>query len=54
MSIEDIIKHFGGVAQTARALKVTRQTVYNWRRSGEMPEVRKMQATVLMLEKANA
>ena len=31
MKYKDIIRHFGGVSQTARALGMTRQGVYNWR-----------------------
>jgi len=52
MTLEEIIKTFGGVAQTARALGVTRQTIYIWRRKGEIPEVRRIQAEVLIRERA--
>lgn len=31
MRYDDIIKHFGGVTQAAKALGMTRQAVYNWR-----------------------
>jgi len=51
MSIDQIIKAFGGVSHTAKALGVTRQTVYNWRRSGEVPAVRVIQAEVLLKER---
>ena len=50
MSIEQIIKHFGGIAQAARALGVSRQSVYNWLRAGEMPELRRMQAEIIIRE----
>jgi DNA-binding phage protein len=48
MTLEEVIKHFGGVSQTARALGVTRQTIYHWRRKGEMPKVRSLQAMILI------
>lgn len=48
MSLEEIIKSFGGVSQTARALGVTRQTIYHWRRKGDIPEARKIQAEVIL------
>lgn len=48
MTLEEIIEHFGGVSQTARALDVTRQTIYNWQNSGTMPESRRMQAQYLI------
>lgn len=51
MNLEEIIKTFGGVSQTARALGVTRQTIYIWRRKGEIPEVRRIQAEVLIRER---
>jgi len=50
VSIHEVIKAFGGVSETAKALGVTRQTVYNWRRSGEMPEHRQIQAMALLRE----
>ena len=31
MRYDDIVKHFGGVTQAAKALGMTRQGVYNWR-----------------------
>lgn len=51
MTLEQIIKAFGGVTKTAHALGVTRQTIYIWRRKGEMPAVRQMQAEVLIRER---
>jgi DNA invertase Pin-like site-specific DNA recombinase len=48
MTLETIIKHFGGISQTARALAVTRQTVYNWQRAGDIPEPRRYQAQAII------
>jgi DNA invertase Pin-like site-specific DNA recombinase len=48
MTLEQIIEHFGGVSQTARALDVTRQTIYNWQNSGGIPESRRQQAQYLI------
>jgi len=50
MSLEKIIAAFGGVSQTARALGITRQTIYHWRRKGEIPEARRIQAEVMIAE----
>jgi len=54
MTLEEIIREFGGVAHTARALGVTRQTIYYWRRKGEMPALRIMQSEVLIRERKQA
>ena len=51
MSLEEIIAAFGGVSQAARALGITRQTIYHWRRKDEIPEARRIQAEVLIAEK---
>lgn len=48
MTLEEIIKAFGGVSQTARALGITRQTIYHWRRKGDIPEARRIQAEVIL------
>ena len=50
MSLEEIIAAFGCVSQTARALGITRQTIYHWRRKGEIPEARRIQAEVMIAE----
>lgn len=50
MSLEEIIAAFGGVSQAARALGITRQTIYHWRRKGEIPEARRIQAEVMIAE----
>lgn len=43
MDIEQVIEHFGGVLQTAGRLGVTRQSVYDWRKSGKIPFARQAQ-----------
>lgn len=43
MDIEEVITHFGGVMQTAMRLGVTRQAVYDWRKSGKIPFARQAQ-----------
>lgn len=43
MNIEEVIKHFGGVLQTALHLGVSRQTIYDWRKSGTIPFARQAQ-----------
>lgn len=48
MTLEKIIESFGGVSQTARALGITRQTIYHWRRKGDIPEARRIQAEVIL------
>lgn len=53
MSVEEIIKYFGGVTATARVLGVSRQTVHNWKRTGEMPEHRKVYAEHLIKDMNN-
>lgn len=34
MTIEEVIEHYGSVTQTAKALRVTRPTVYRWQEKG--------------------
>jgi len=43
MNIEKVIEHFGGVVQMAIRLGVTRQAVYDWRKSGKIPFARQAQ-----------
>jgi len=43
MNIEEVINHFGGVCQTAVRLGVSRQAVYDWRKSGTIPFARQAQ-----------
>jgi Bacterial regulatory protein, Fis family len=38
MTPDQVIEHFGGtIAKAAERLKVTRQTLYNWKRTGVVP-----------------
>lgn len=39
MKTEDAIKSRGGVAELAKFLGVSRQTVWYWKRKGELPEL---------------
>lgn len=48
MSLEKILEHFGGVAQAARALGVSRQTIYNWIERGDLPHHRRAQAEAII------
>lgn len=34
----ELIRHFGGVANAARKVGVSRQTIYKWLERGEIPE----------------
>jgi len=43
MNIEEVINYFGGVVQTALRLGVSRQAVYDWRKSGVIPFARQAQ-----------
>ena len=40
---EAIIKFNGNISAMARALDVSRQTIYNWANNGELPKHRAMQ-----------
>ena len=51
MTLEEIIQAFGGVSHAARALGVTRQTIYHWRKRGEIPVARKIQAEVMLAKR---
>ena len=53
MTLEEIVKAFGGVSQTARALGITRQTIYHWRRKGDVPEARRIQAEVILARRSD-
>lgn len=52
MTVDEIIKAFGGVPAAAEALGVSRQTIYNWARAGEVPMYRQQQAELLIREAA--
>ena len=34
MTIEDVVKHFGSITNTAKALKVSRPMIYRWQENG--------------------
>lgn len=53
MTVEQIIKEFGTVTAAAKALGVSRQTIYLWRRAGELPRLRQMQAEVILRERSD-
>jgi len=43
MSIDDVMKHFNNkVAEVAKAVGCTRQTVYNWQEWGAIPELQQL------------
>lgn len=43
MTPEQVIKHFGGVNNTARALKVAPPSISEWLSNGRVPELRQFQ-----------
>ncbi len=43
MTPEQVVKHFGGKAEAAKALNVTRQVVYLWLKKKRIPEARRYQ-----------
>jgi|OM-RGC.v1.036670645 hypothetical protein len=51
MEIEHMVKAFGGPSRMARELKVSRMTIYNWRKQGKMPELPQMLAEMLLEKK---
>jgi len=48
MDIESIIQAFGGPSKMAKALGVTRQSIYYWRKRGKLPALRQMQAEMIL------
>lgn len=36
-AIDDLIEHFGGVSETAMAMKTDRQVIDSWRKRGFIP-----------------
>lgn len=40
MNIKAVIDHFGGIANTARALGITYQAVQQWVKAGQIPKGR--------------
>lgn len=47
MTVQEVIEHFGGVAETARALSISYQAVQQWLDKGQVPEGRQWQIQVL-------
>jgi DNA invertase Pin-like site-specific DNA recombinase len=47
MTPEQVVEHFGGKAETAAALNVTRQVVYLWLKKQKIPEPRAYQIQVI-------
>jgi transcriptional repressor of cell division inhibition gene dicB len=45
MTKEEVINHFGSVANLARALKISTQAIYDW--GSDVPEARQYQIQVL-------
>lgn len=43
MKIKQVIEHFGGVSETAKALSITYQAVQQWVDKGDVPEGRRWQ-----------
>jgi DNA-binding phage protein len=50
MSIDTLIQQFGGPTQMAKALGVTRQSIYYWKKRGGLPKLRQMQAELKIKE----
>jgi len=50
MHIETMIEKFGGPTRMAKALGVTRQSIYYWRKRGKLPAIRQMQAEMAIKE----
>lgn len=51
MTIHELVEAFGGAAAMADVLGVTRQSVYNWLRAGDMPEARRRHAEAVLRER---
>ena len=42
MTPKQVVEHFGGVANTAKALKMSRQIIYQWTWDQRIPELRQL------------
>jgi DNA-binding transcriptional regulator YdaS (Cro superfamily) len=42
MTVSEVIKHFGGVGATARALDIKQPSVSKWRRNKSIPWMRQL------------
>lgn len=47
MTVEQVLERFGGIAGTARALKISYQAVQQWADKGVVPEGRQWQIHAL-------
>lgn len=47
MTVTEVLEHFGGVAETSRALKITYQAVDQWVEKNAVPEGRQWQIQAL-------
>lgn len=54
MTIKQVIKHYGSIAETAAALGVTYQAVQQWVTNGKVPEGRQWQIETLTKGKLKA
>lgn len=52
MNPENIIAHFGGLTETAKALGVSAQAVHGWRKRGAVPALRIFQLAELLRDQA--
>lgn len=48
-TLDDVVKHFGGISALARALGINRQSVYHWKEhyNSAIPELRCYQIQAL-------
>lgn len=54
MNVDDVIAHFGGVSQTARAVGVSYQAVSQWLKNGAVPPVRAFHIATIMSSKTKS
>jgi len=47
MTITEVLDHFGGINETAKALGITYQAVKQWTDRGQVPEGRQFQIQLL-------
>lgn len=47
MTFNQVIRHFGGISQTANALGVSYQAVFQWRENKHIPQGRQWQIQAL-------
>lgn len=54
MTVQEVLEHFGGVAETARALAITYQAVQQWVDKGSVPMGRQWQIQAITHGKLSA